>query len=37
MEADTDEFPLGKIMRWVCGVGGGLVLAGIAFLWLAFD
>jgi hypothetical protein len=34
---EADEFPLGKIMLWVGGVGGTLVLAGITFLWLAFD
>jgi hypothetical protein len=31
---EADEFPLGKIMLWV---GGTLVLAGITFMWLAFD
>jgi hypothetical protein len=37
MDAEADEFPLGKIMRWVGGVGLALTLAGIALVWFGFD
>jgi hypothetical protein len=34
---EADEFPLGKIMRWVSGVGLGVTLLGIAVVWFGFD
>jgi hypothetical protein len=36
-DMEADEFPLGKVMWWVGGVGIGLTLAAIVFVWFGFD
>lgn len=37
MDADTDDFPLRKIMLWVGGGGSLLAILGIALVWFGFD
>jgi hypothetical protein len=36
-DMEADEYPLGKILRWVGGVGLSLTMLAVALVWIGFD